>query len=64
MNSTVKRAPSCMGCVHHYVTHDPVMRYGCRAFGFKSQQAPIRVVQQASEQPCHYYEKKPAGPGG
>lgn len=48
-----------MGCVHHYVTHDPVFRYGCRAFGFKSQQSPIRVVQEASAQKCRLFEARP-----
>ena len=48
-----------MGCVHHYVTHDPVFRYGCRAFGFKSQQSPIRVVQVASAQQCRLFEARP-----
>jgi len=44
--------------VHHYITHDPALRYGCRAFGFKSQQSPIRVVQEASSQLCRLFEKR------
>lgn len=49
---------TCMGCKHHYVTHDPVFPYGCRAFGFKSQQSPIRVVLQSSGEACRLFEKK------
>jgi hypothetical protein len=47
-----------MGCVHHYITHDHVFRYGCHAFGFKSQQVPIRLVQQASGEQCKLFEMK------
>ena len=58
MTADKPKLPTCMGCVHHYITHDPVFRYGCRAFGFKSQQSPIRVVQEASAQPCRLFEVK------
>lgn len=58
MQPDLPKAPSCMGCVHHYVTHDPNFRYGCRAFGFKSQQSPIRVVQESSAQQCRLFESK------
>ncbi len=54
----LQRTPSCMGCVHHYVTHDPVFRYGCKAFGFKSQKSPIYVVQEASAQQCRFFEQR------
>lgn len=47
-----------MGCMHHYVTHDQVFRYGCRAFGIKSQQSPMRVVQLASGDACRLFELK------
>lgn len=33
-------------------------RYGCRAFGFKSQQSPIRVVLKASGDVCQYRKLK------
>jgi len=59
MTADKPKLPTCMGCVHHYVTHDPVFRYGCRAFGFKSQQSPIRVVQDASARSCRLFEAKP-----
>lgn len=54
----LEKPATCMGCVNHYVTHDPVFRYGCRAFGFKSQQSPIRVVQQSSGEACRLFESK------
>lgn len=47
-----------MGCAHHYITHDPALRYGCRAFGFKSQQPPIRVVQEASSRSCEFFQPR------
>jgi len=59
MTADKPKLPTCMGCVHHYITHDPVFRYGCRAFGFKSQQSPIRVVQEASAQQCRLFEARP-----
>ncbi|TXH04692.1 MAG: uracil-DNA glycosylase [Rhodocyclaceae bacterium] len=58
MVSDKQRPPSCMGCMHHYVTHDQVFRYGCRAFGIKSQQSPMRVVQLASGDACRLFELK------
>jgi hypothetical protein len=45
--------------VHYYITHDINFRYGCHALGFKSQQLPMRVVEESSGQPCQYFEKKP-----
>ena len=59
MTSPPAKPPSCMGCAHHYITHDPILRYGCRAFGFKSQQAPIRVVQDASARACEFFQPRP-----
>ena len=50
--------PSCRGCKHYYITHELVFRYGCRAFGFKSQQSPILVVRQSSGEACRLFEKK------
>jgi hypothetical protein len=54
----VEQVKSCVGCVHHYVTHDAVFRYGCRAFGFKSQQSPMRVVQHSSGEACRLFQAK------
>ena len=58
MKAGAPGTPTCMGCVHHYITHDQGFRYGCHAFGFKSQQAPARVVQQASGEQCKLFEMK------
>jgi len=49
---------SCNNCTHYYITYDANFRYGCRAFGFKSQRAPILDVFEASGQSCHYFQKK------
>ena len=59
-STPARKPPSCMGCVHHYITHDPDHRYGCRAFGFKSPQSPLRAVQDASQQDCALYQSKAA----
>lgn len=49
---------TCMGCAHHYITHDANFRYGCKAFGFKSREMPMRVVLQSSGERCKYFAPK------
>lgn len=52
------RAPQCRRCGHYYITHDPSFPYGCRALDFKSRQAPIREVKDASGQDCLYFKPR------
>lgn len=46
--------PTCRGCRHYYVTHDPNFPHGCKALDFKSRQAPVRDVIASSGQDCLY----------
>ena len=55
-------APDCNRCVHYFITHDTEFRYGCRAFDFKSQQLPLRVVTSASGEGCRLFLSKPDKP--
>lgn len=50
--------PTCRGCCHYYITHDPRFPYGCRAMDFKSKVSPHRAVEQASHGMCLRFEKK------
>jgi hypothetical protein len=52
------RPGSCNDCIHYYITHDANARYGCRAFGFKSQRSPLIEVIEASGEPCYSFQKK------
>lgn len=56
------RPPNCNDCAHHFITHDPAFRYGCRALDFKSRRLPMLDVAEASGQPCHYFRKSPRRP--
>ena len=47
--------PQCADCQYFYITWELNQRYGCRAFGFKSQQLPCRVVLQVDGNPCNSY---------
>lgn len=58
MNSPETK-PKCHQCMHYFITHDVVFRYGCRALGFKSRGQPGREVIAASGQQCLYFQAKP-----
>ncbi|MBE2918773.1 uracil-DNA glycosylase [Anoxybacillus flavithermus] len=49
---------NCYACKHFYVTWDPQLSRGCRAFGFKSVALPSIVVKQSSGAPCMKFVKK------
>ena len=53
----------CMKCRHFFVTWDPSMPRGCRAFGFKTRGLPSSSVLASSGQPCMMFERK-EGAGG
>ena len=50
---------NCRLCAHYFITHDPQFRYGCRAFGLKSQRQPMLDVIEASGKPCEGFVDKP-----
>ena len=51
----------CNQCLHYYITHEAVFRYGCRALDFRSRRLPMRDVTEASGQECLYFQVKPPG---
>ncbi|MAF98126.1 MAG: hypothetical protein CMH26_05775 [Micavibrio sp.] len=52
--------PECRKCKHFFVTHDPRMPMGCRAYQVKSKQLPSIIVKQANNgTDCLGYEMKP-----
>ncbi|GAA3406407.1 uracil-DNA glycosylase [Paenibacillus hodogayensis] len=50
----------CLKCIHFYVTWDPKLPKGCKAFGFKSQGLPSQVVFSSSGKPCMHFAAKPS----
>ena len=52
--------PTCRGCRHYYVTHEPQRPHGCRAFGFVAPEMPARIVERESGRACALREEPPA----
>ncbi len=50
--------PSCIKCVHYFVTHNPVQPHGCRGLGFKSAQNPAAMVFASSGIECQIFKEK------
>lgn len=50
-----KVVPTCRGCMHYYITHDPQYPYGCRAFGFTTRRPPVLEVAAASATQCLFF---------
>ena len=50
--------PDCSRCRHFYVTYDPSLPRGCRAYGFKSKEWPTRVVLESSGSHCKQFEER------
>jgi hypothetical protein len=48
----------CVNCRHYYVTWDYNASKGCKAYGFKSSQAPSMLVKQSTGADCLQYERK------
>lgn len=44
------------------VTHDASAPWGCRAFNFKGNEFPARVVRQNSGEACRAYEESSTRP--
>ncbi|OWY37358.1 hypothetical protein CEK28_17660 [Xenophilus sp. AP218F] len=59
---TTPARPRCNQCRHYFITHEIAFPYGCQALDFKSKRQPAQDVQEASGQPCHYFQPKPARP--
>jgi len=58
--------PSCIKCVHYFITYESARPYGCRAMNFKSKMNPAQVVYQSSGMICQLFtaKKKEEGGGG
>lgn len=40
--------PNCHKCKHFYVTYDPQIPRGCKAYGIKTASIPSQVVKRAN----------------
>ncbi|NHN29411.1 uracil-DNA glycosylase [Paenibacillus agricola] len=54
----VAKPINCIKCVYYYVTWDPAMPKGCKAFGFKTRELPSVVVKKSSGHACLKFEAK------
>ena len=63
MSDKASERPRCNGCVHYYITHDAVFRYGCRALDFKSRRQPVLDVIESSGESCLYFRPKEPNTG-
>jgi hypothetical protein len=50
-----RKGPNCLECKNYYITYDPKLPRGCRAYGFKSQGVPSQVVLATSGIPCQFF---------
>lgn len=48
----------CQKCEYFYITWQNGRAYGCKAYGFKSQQLPSLVVKRSSKMDCTFFTKK------
>ncbi|OAB42630.1 uracil-DNA glycosylase [Paenibacillus antarcticus] len=48
----------CTKCSFYYVTWDPQLPKGCKAFGFKTKTMPSTAVLSSSGRPCMNFELK------
>lgn len=55
-----ERAPDCFRCRAYFVTHEPLLPHGCRAFGFRSARLPRDEVRLSSGHECAAFEEKTA----
>lgn len=53
---------TCRTCAHYGVSWDAERPHACRAFGFKSQALPSRVVEDSSGDRCGLFESRAAAP--
>ena len=53
-----RRAATCKGCIHFFVTYDPHFPYGCRSMGFKSRRYPHVEVEEATGESCQAHQTK------
>ena len=60
--SQVREPADCLRCRHFFVTYDPALPRGCRAFQIKSRALPSKVIQDSSGAPCQGFEPKPTTP--
>ena len=50
--------PVCGKCQYFFVTHDPALPWGCRAFGFRAAQLPNLLVFASTGTNCARFEEK------
>jgi len=48
----------CGACVHHHVTWNPGLPWGCRHFGIKSRRLPCVEIEAASGIPCLGFQER------
>ncbi len=58
---TLPKLPNCYQCQHFFITYQPKMPYGCRAYSFKAPKLPARVVYESSGLLCQFFAAKPGG---
>jgi hypothetical protein len=56
-----RKSPNCLNCIHYYVTWDPQLPKGCKAFHFKTKKIPSQSVKDESGKECQMFlDKKKA----
>ena len=48
----------CQKCIYYYVTWEQKKPHGCKAYGFKSQIIPSRIVKNSSGMDCSFFQLK------
>ena len=54
-----RSGPNCTFCKHHFVTYEPQLPHGCRAFGIKTRGMPSVQIRRHSGADCQAYEERP-----
>lgn len=61
--ATRPQLPNCYKCQHFFVTYQPTMPYGCRAYSFKGAKLPALLVYESSGLLCQAFAAKPTSGG-
>ncbi|MCM8526189.1 MAG: hypothetical protein NE327_06705 [Lentisphaeraceae bacterium] len=54
------KAPSCIKCVHYYVTYDTAYPRGCKLFEVKSRMMPTYAFLKSTGQHCPAFQLRPS----
>ena len=49
---------NCFQCKYYFVTWEPEMPKGCKAYKFKSMKVPSLIVEEESGKPCSLFALK------